>query len=92
MLVGNLSKSSLPEALERTFDGKHPCALCKAIAEGKKAEKKSHALVSLNKLEGVSQTVGVVIPLPASFPPIEAADVLLPTLPRSPPTPPPRAA
>jgi hypothetical protein len=92
MLVGNLCKSSLPVALQRTFDGKHPCALCKAIAEGKKAEKKSHALLPLKKFEGTSQDAAIVIPPPASFPPIEAANAVLETLPRTPPTPPPRAA
>lgn len=92
MLVGNLSKSSLPEALQRTFDGKHPCALCKAIAEGKKAERKSHAILALKKFEGMSQAAATVIPPPAAFPPIESAHAVLETVPRTPPTPPPRTA
>ena len=44
MLADNLHSSSLPEALVKTFDGKHPCRLCKTIAAGKKSEKKSEAI------------------------------------------------
>ena len=36
MLADNLTTHSFGAALQRTFDGKHPCPLCKAIAEGKK--------------------------------------------------------
>jgi hypothetical protein len=31
----------IKEALAKTFDGKHPCPLCKEIAKGKQSEKKS---------------------------------------------------
>jgi hypothetical protein len=41
MLAANLSCSSLPEAVQQTFDGKHPCSLCKAIAKGRQSEKKA---------------------------------------------------
>src|SRR5690349_4015791 len=33
MLASNLRTSSLGEALERTFDGRHPCRLCRQIAK-----------------------------------------------------------
>ena len=36
--------SSLTTALERTFDGKHPCKICVVVEEGKKAEKHSDQL------------------------------------------------
>ncbi|MGO8927835.1 MAG: hypothetical protein ACLQU3_13215 [Limisphaerales bacterium] len=51
MLVDNLATTSFSAALQHTFDGKHPCALCKAVAEGKKAKKKSDTLLSLKKFE-----------------------------------------
>ena len=92
MLVDNLTTSSFSVAVQRTFDGKHPCALCKAIAEGKKSEKKSDSLVSLKKFEGLNEPVGVVILPAASFPTVDAQDAPFETLLRTPPTPPPRAA
>ena len=44
---GNGGKLSTTEsfcaALSKTFDGKHPCKLCKLVKEGKKSESKSEA-------------------------------------------------
>ena len=92
MLVDNLTTHSLGVALERTFDGKHPCPLCKAIAEGKKSEKKSDPLLPLKKFEALSQSVAFALSPPASFPTVEAPDAVFETLAHAPPTPPPRAA
>ena len=41
MLADNLLRDSLAQAVIHTFDGQHPCLLCKAIADGKKSEKKT---------------------------------------------------
>ena len=39
-MVVNYSQSApLAVALARTFDGRHPCKLCKLVNEGKKSEK-----------------------------------------------------
>jgi len=52
MLAANLSsQESLTEAVSQTFDGEHPCPLCKAIAAAKKSEKKSDALTLKLKIE-----------------------------------------
>lgn len=51
MLANNLRKQSVSEAVSQTFDGKHPCPLCKAIATGKKSEKKSEAVSPTMKME-----------------------------------------
>ena len=40
MLADNLRTQSLAEAVTHTFDGRHPCCLCNAIAAGRKSEKK----------------------------------------------------
>jgi hypothetical protein len=53
MLADNLRDANLTQAVQRTFDGKHPCTLCKQISAGKKAEKKSE-FSSVKKLEFVS--------------------------------------
>ena len=38
MVLDNSQEASLGEALEKTFDGKHPCPLCKAVAAGQEEE------------------------------------------------------
>lgn len=39
MIVERSREASLVEAVETTFDGEHPCAMCKRIAERKQEEK-----------------------------------------------------
>ena len=41
MVVSYSHDATVGEALVKTFDGKHPCPLCQAIAKGKKSEKQS---------------------------------------------------
>jgi hypothetical protein len=92
MLVNNLTTTSFSGAVQRTFDGKHPCALCKAIAKGKKSEKKPDTLLSLKKFEAPNQAVTMRVSPPASFPLIAAQETSFAALAQAPPTPPPRAA
>jgi hypothetical protein len=51
MLGNNLENHSFAEAVTQTFDGQHPCCLCKMIAAGKSSEKKSAAVTQTQKLE-----------------------------------------
>ncbi len=89
----NFSKTeSVSVALQKTFDGQHPCKLCKIVKAGKAAEKKQ----DLQKLEVktdfqlVAGSCGLFPPRPIRhFTPVsERADSLV----RSPLPPPPRAA
>ncbi len=41
MVVKFSQTSSLSQALEKTFDGNHPCSLCHALQKSKSSEKKS---------------------------------------------------
>jgi hypothetical protein len=92
MLAGNLTTTSFSAAVQRTFDGKHPCALCKAIAKGRSSEKKPDTLLSLKKFEALNQAVAMIVSPPASFPLIEAQQTSFAAFAHAPPTPPPRAA
>ena len=38
MIVDYSAQDGLVEGAKKTFDGEHPCCMCKAIAEGKKQE------------------------------------------------------
>jgi hypothetical protein len=51
MLADNLCTQSLKEAVTETFDGSHPCPICKAIAAGKQSEKKTDFSFQTQKLE-----------------------------------------
>jgi hypothetical protein len=47
MLADNLRSGSLTEAVVKTFDGKHPCCLCKAVKEGRDSEHKKEFTFSV---------------------------------------------
>ena len=92
MLTNNLSSCSFTEAVQKTFDGKHPCKLCQIIEHGKKTEKKRTLVKVETKLDFWLTPARVVLdtPLPLVF------SRCLTEVPRprvdSPPTPPPRLA
>ena len=63
-MVHDFSKSgSLSQAVEKTFDGKHLCPLCKKIAKARTAEQKSPASVKAEKKAEV-----FVAQVPSKFP------------------------
>ncbi len=51
MFLTNLRHDSLSTALTQTFDGQHPCPMCKAIEHGKSREKKSETESKLSHIE-----------------------------------------
>lgn len=53
MLVGYSRVASFREAWEMTFDGQHPCRLCKFVEAGRAAEQQQEALLPLHRLEPV---------------------------------------
>ncbi len=90
MLASNLRTDSFTEAVERTFDGKHPCPLCQAIAKGKKTEKKTEFSIPLKKLEFVSERVAFVFSPPSQFQLLPERDFFLSKTAHKPLLPPPR--
>ena len=91
MLANNLRTQSLAGAVSDTFDGQHPCPLCKAIAKGKKSEKKSAAVSPTLKMEFLPATGRVVLNPPAKHEVLPVADVFAKPLPSKPMVPPPRS-
>jgi hypothetical protein len=67
MIVTYSEKAPLAVALKETFDGKHPCPLCKAIAAAKKAGKKNEFTLQIKKLEFPPVTENFVLVAPAQF-------------------------
>jgi hypothetical protein len=65
---------SVTAAVEKTFDGKHPCAMCKKIAAQRSHDEKTPATVKAEKKAEVFIALGAaIVPLPIvrsfSYPP-----------------------
>jgi hypothetical protein len=90
MLASNLQSHSISEAVADTFDGKHPCPLCRAIAAAKKSEKKSEAISSILKMEfpPVAANFTFISPEPISA--FSLAKLFAASSFQKPPLPPPR--
>jgi hypothetical protein len=51
MLISRSIATSVTDAIETTFDGQHPCAMCSAITDGKQAERQAeHSFALLKKV------------------------------------------
>ena len=90
MLAENLQNSSFERALQRTFDGKHQCCLCREIAKDKQSEKKSDAQTELKKLDFSLTDFEVTFCPPSAFYELHAANNSAASLTRAPSVPPPR--
>ena len=90
MLAGNLQSSSLHEAVTRTFDGQHPCCMCRAIAAAQKSEKKDTMASSPQRLEFPPAKANPVLVAPCSFQLFPQSNCFAELLRQQPPTPPPR--
>ncbi len=64
MLVDFSASDSLTVAVEKTFDGAHPCSLCKVVKQTKEKEKQDDALVKSELKWNVPLPAGVELPTP----------------------------
>lgn len=92
MLADNLQTLSFKDAVIKTFDGHHPCSLCKQISQGKNSEKKTDLSLDLKKFDFCYDSVGFVFISPEHFWVAGSVQPSLRLLSQSPPTPPPRLA
>lgn len=69
MLVKFSNASSLTEAVVKTFDGEHPCSLCKVVEKSKSEEDREPLLKSQMKQE-------IALPTPVALPPPGSRDVV----------------
>lgn len=91
MVIDYSKGASLSAAIEKTFDGAHPCSLCKTVSKGRSDEQKSESRKLVVKFEAVlspSATAVAGVEQPAVFPTLfeTFASLAFP-----PPTPPPLA-
>lgn len=76
MLMSFSRTASIADAAKKTFDGDHPCPMCKVVRESKKQEEKKPLLKTESKMEVALPTpvrlktqrgVPVAIPVPGYF-------------------------
>lgn len=92
MLADNLQTASLSDALTKTFDGKHPCTMCREISAAKKTEKKTELPNPGKKLEFVSERPAFVFSAPVDFQLLKPLTESVASWSEAPPTPPPLAS
>ena len=92
MLVDYSRAGGLVVAVEKTFDGRHPCGLCHEIQKGQGSEQKQDAQVAVEKLTLFHESVpALLVRVDRRSPPF-AADRFAEARLAEPPVPPPRIA
>jgi hypothetical protein len=68
--VTRTAEKGVTAAVESTFDGEHPCPLCKALKRAQSQDKKENplpdGLIVKLKLKDVQRTEDLVIPCPVA--------------------------
>jgi hypothetical protein len=92
MLADNLQTASIPEALVKTFDGQHPCAMCHEISAARQTEKKSELPNLGKRLEFLSERPVFIFSPPVEFHLVTTLAGTVASWSEAPPTPPPLTA
>jgi hypothetical protein len=90
MFADNLQTESLHDAVTTTFDGDHPCDLCKAIDAAKKSEQKKQTSFEKLKLEFPLFHEDLVLIAPSRVEFFPRKNLSAESVSLKPPTPPPR--
>lgn len=93
MLVTRSQTAGLGAAVRTTFDGEHPCEVCRLVSEGRKAEKQAPVVFKVTKIEAAMDASTAVLPPAPPVARVAMGVELPPTAARgAPPLPPPRFA
>jgi len=90
MVVHYSQKAPFAVALLKTFDGKHPCALCKVVTKGRSAEKQGERPAASKKFEFSYIPANFFFRSPQEFSELTAWGSLLEGILQSPALPPPK--
>ena len=90
MVVSYAQEGSIGDALVKTFDGNHPCPLCKEIAKGKQSQKRSESAAAGKKFEFLFQPPGFLFATSSNGREMRWPNNAMRSLVRTPPVPPPR--
>jgi hypothetical protein len=91
MVISYSQGAPLTQAVVKTFDGNHPCNLCKQIAKGKKSEKKVEYQFDANKVKFAHASIEFIFSAPPLFWEVRAVNDAADLLTHAPPVPPPRS-
>lgn len=93
MLISYSTTTSISEAISRTFDGKHPCRLCKVVQAGREKEADRQTILTSPRIPDLfCELRRVTVPIcEAELPQVASAFHRLNRLDHRPPTPPPKA-
>jgi hypothetical protein len=93
MVVQYSQEAPIEVAVSKTFDGKHPCNICKLVKHGRDSEKKRETINQKSKLDFWIPTRALALTLPAvdqNF--TSAPELFFHARAEAPPIPPPRWA
>ena len=90
MVINYSQDAPLAEAVVKTFDGRHPCSICKHVAQGKRSEKRSEFPPIGKKFEFSYSTAAFMFAAPSDSWEARCPVVSPISVTRSPPVPPPR--
>ena len=92
MLVSYSRGEALAVAVEKTFDGEHPCGLCAVVKNGREQEQKQQVVKVMMKVDAVlAPTARLSAPLASEWKHLVSVPLVLARS-LAPPTPPPQAA
>jgi hypothetical protein len=90
MVVSYSQNTPFTVAVVKTFDGKHPCSLCKHIAQGRQSEKKTESPPAAKKMECSCWASSFVFVAPAGCWELDWPEDLVIGRSQIPPVPPPK--
>src|ERR1700729_2601426 len=61
MIVDYSRNAALTEAVEKTFDGRHPCRICTEIQKGQRSERTHDTLQLVKKIELFDQPIAAFV-------------------------------
>jgi len=91
MVISYSQDRPVTEAVSDTFDGHHPCKLCKQIAKGKRSERKSDFQFELGKVKFAYAPAVFIFSAPPVLWEVGEREGSAASLTRAPPAPPPRS-
>jgi len=91
MIVDYSKETSLCRAIAQTFDGAHPCSLCRIVNKGKTAEKKSDLQLLTPKIDMICTKRAITLFELSMHFDYPVSDFSLSEIGYSPPVPPPRS-
>lgn len=90
MIVDYSKNTSFCHAIAQTFDGAHPCSLCRIVNKGKTAEDKSNLQPLTPKIDLICTKRAINLVPPSAYLDYLAADFSLSQIEEAPAVPPPR--